>query len=43
MILLILAIVAVAVIAHMSLYVAGAVLGILLVIIASIIKRRRQP
>jgi hypothetical protein len=42
MIMLILAIIALVVFAHMSLYVAGAVLGILLVIIASIIKRRRQ-
>ena len=40
--LLILAFLAVAFFTHMTIYVAGGVLGILLVIIATIIKRRRR-
>ena len=42
LLLLILAVVCGAIFAHMSLYVAGGVLGLLLVIISTIIKRRRQ-
>lgn len=42
LILLILAVIAVAVFAHMTFYVAGAILGILLVIVAAIVRRRRR-
>ena len=41
--LLIVAVIAVAVFAHMAIYVAGAILGLLLVIILYIIKRRKNP
>lgn len=40
--LLIVAVIAVAVFAHMALYVAGAVLGLLLVLVIYLIKRRKK-